>query len=162
MRSFPAIRPQRLRTGLAAAEIPALSRILIVAGNSTFRASLRTLFEAQHEFMVCGDARDVEEAIKKANKLQPGLIILDSAVASINGFETAKALSSALPSIPLFLLMDEYSFGSEKEALLSGVCAVFAKREDLTSLIANARAACGIQDSEAGNGTSDTRRRPSD
>jgi two-component system, NarL family, nitrate/nitrite response regulator NarL len=127
-----------------------MSRILIVAIDSAFRSSLRTLFEAHHEFMVCGDTGDAEEAIKKANKLQPGLIILDSALASINGFETAKALNSALPSVRLFLLMDEYSFGAEKEALHSGIYAVFAKDEDLTCLIANARVACGIKDSGAG------------
>jgi DNA-binding NarL/FixJ family response regulator len=97
-----------------------MSRILIVAIDSASRSSLRTLFEAHHEFMVCGDTGDAEEAIKKANKLQPGLIILDSALASINGFETAKALNSALPSVRLFLLMDEYSFGAEKEACIAG------------------------------------------
>lgn len=145
MQLFPAIRPRRLPAELATGRIPAQSRILIVAKDSSSRSSLCALFEADHEFVVCGDTGDAEEAIKKANRLKPGLIILDSALASINGFDTAKALSAAVPGVRLFLLVDKYTFGAEKEALLSGIDAVFAKDEALTCLIANARAACGLK-----------------
>lgn len=161
MQSFPAIRPRRLPAELATSGIPAQSRILIVAKDSASRSSLCALFEADHEFMVCGDTGDAEEAVKKANRLKPGLIILDSALASINGFDAAKALSAAVPGVRLFLLMDKYTFGAEKEALLSGIYAVFAKDEDFTSLIANARAACGLKDLEEQTETP-ARRQPLD
>lgn len=162
MQLFPAIRPRRLPAELATGGIPAQSRILIVAKDSASRSSLCALFEADHEFMVCGDTGDAEEAIKKANRLKPGLIILDSALSSINGFDTVKAFSAAVPDVRLFLLMDKYTFGAEKEAFLRGIHAVFAKDEDLTCVIANARAACGLKDLEEQNKNGRTRRQPLD
>lgn len=162
MQLFPAIRPRRLPAELATGGIPAQSRVLIVAKDSASRSSLCALFEADHEFMVCGDTGDAEEAVKKASRLKPVLIILDSALVSINGFETAKALSAAVPGVRLFLLMDQYTFGAEKEALLSGFYAVFAKNEDLTCLIANARATCGLKDLKEQNKNGCTRRQPLD
>lgn len=161
MQSFPAIRPRQLPTELAAGGIPVQSRILIVAKDSASRSSLCTLFEADREFLVCGLTGDAEEAVKKANRLKPGLIILDSALASINGFDTAKALSAAVPGVRLFLLMDKYTFSAEKEALHSGIYAVFAKDEDLTCLIANARAVCGLKDLQEQTEMA-TRRQPLD
>lgn len=161
MQSFPAIRPRQLPAELATGGIPARSRILIVAKESASRSSLCALFEADREFMVCGDTGNAEEAIKKANRLNPGLIILDSALASINGLDTAKALRAAVPGVCLFLLVDKYTFGAEKEALHSGIYAVFAKDEDLTCLIANARAACGLKDLQEQTEMT-TRRQPLD
>jgi DNA-binding NarL/FixJ family response regulator len=126
-------------------------KILIIASDSAFRSSLRSLFEAHQEFTVCGDAGDVAEAIKKAKKLRPGLIILDEALPSMNGYESAEALRSVLPSVHLFLLVDQHSFEVEVEALSHGAHAVFAK-EDLTPLISNARVVCSSRQSEGGNG----------
>jgi hypothetical protein len=38
----------------------------------------------------------------------------------------------------------EYNVGVEKKALSNGISAVFSKRDDLATVVANARAVCGI------------------
>ena len=43
------------------------------------------------------------------------------------------------------MLTTEYGPNIEKMALASGIVAVFSKRDDLETLIANARAVCGIE-----------------
>ena len=124
-----------------------MSRILIVASNSDVRSSLRRLFEADPEFTVCVEAGETAEAIKKAQKLQPGLIILDESLPLMNGYEATQALRSVLPRIPLFLLVDQHNFEGEAEALSRGADAVFTKGEDLTLLISNARLVCSTEQS---------------
>lgn len=127
-----------------------MSRILIVAGNSDFRSSLRSLFESDPDFTVCAVAGETAEAIKKAQTLQPGLIILDESLPLMNGYEAAQALKSVLPRIPLFLLVDQHNYEAEAEALSRGADAVFTKGEDLTPLLSNARLVCSKEQSEKG------------
>jgi hypothetical protein len=43
------------------------------------------------------------------------------------------------------MLTADYDVNIEKEALALGITAVFSKRDDLTTLIANARVVCGLE-----------------
>jgi len=47
--------------------------------------------------------------------------------------------------LPIFMLTADYDVNIEKEALAFGITAVFSKLDDLTTLIANARAVCGLE-----------------
>jgi CheY-like chemotaxis protein len=57
----------------------------------------------------------------------------------------AQKLKSITPELPIFMLTTDYSMKIEKEALSSGIVAVFSKQDDLATLVANARAVCGIE-----------------
>jgi DNA-binding NarL/FixJ family response regulator len=58
--------------------------ILIVDDSPLIRRSLRTLFEQQPDWAVCGEAENGCEGIDKAQILHPDLIIMDLAMPRLN------------------------------------------------------------------------------
>lgn len=121
-----------------------MSRVFLAGDNPTSLAMLRDLFEAHSEFSLCGESLGTDEIIVKAERLKPHLVILDFAHWSWEGLPLAEALRQKLPGASLFLFTERRSFDLEREATLRGIDAVFAKDEGLEPLLANARAACGL------------------
>jgi len=122
-------------------------RVFLASGDQTFCEVLRHFFQSEDEFLVCGEARDGIEAVKMAIELAPDLIVLKQETPPMDIFQTAKVIKTALPEIPVFLVMELSDIDAEKKALSSGVEAVFEKTEDDLSslLLKNARAICGLE-----------------
>lgn len=130
--------------------------ILVVDDHEVIRRQLRSLFNSHPEFTVCGEAVHGVDAIEKAQRLSPDLIILDLSMPEMNGLEAASALRYMMPEVPLFLLTAHYNRELELAAFGSGICAVFSKHEDLDSLVARARLELKLHQSS--NGESSTQR----
>ena len=58
--------------------------------------------------------------------------------------DVAGQLKAIAPELPIFMMIEEVNMNVEKEALSRGITAVFSKLDDLATLVANARAVCGI------------------
>jgi DNA-binding NarL/FixJ family response regulator len=119
--------------------------VLIVDGDSGFRKFLYTLFQNGGGFDTCVEARNGVEALAKTKKLLPSLAILDSAMPEMNGLQLVRKLKAIMPEMPIFMLTSENDVDIEKEALSCGITAVFSKLDDMATLVANARAVCGIE-----------------
>ena len=119
--------------------------VLIVDNDDLFRSALRTLFERGPGFDFCIKARSGTEAIDKARHLLPKVAILDFSLPDMDGLKLAQELRKMMPRLPIFMLTADGEFHAEKEALSRGINAVFSKEEDLETLVANARAVCGIE-----------------
>src|SRR5918911_5229458 len=65
--------------------------VLIVDDHPSFRASARTLLEAEG-YDVVGEAEDGESAVAAVQELQPDLVLLDVQLPDIDGFEVAARL----------------------------------------------------------------------
>ena len=118
--------------------------VLIVDGDSSFRKLLNTLFKNGGGFDACVEARNGVQAIAKTKKLLPSLAILDSSMPEMNGLQLVHKLKAIKPELPIFMMTSENDVDSEKEALSCGITAVFSKLDDMATLVANARAVCGI------------------
>ena len=77
--------------------------VLIVDDNAVVRSSLGRLFKAYPEFEVSGEAENGQDAIDKAERLKPDLIILDLAMPVMNGLNVAPILRKMLPDVRLIL-----------------------------------------------------------
>src|SRR6266436_4767523 len=117
-----------------------VASILIVDDHAAIRRALRLAFERQPGFTVCGEAEDGFDAIGKAKKLSPDLIVLDLRMPVMDGLEAARELRRLFPRIPLMMLTCYNSSAAEKQALASGVTAVFSKPDGMQNLIWQARA----------------------
>jgi len=117
-----------------------VASILIVDDHAAIRRALRLAFERQPGFTVCGEAEDGFDAIGKAKKLSPDLIILDLRMPVMDGLEAARELKRLFPQIPLMMLTCYHSSAAEREAKASGIAAVFSKPEGMQNLIWHARA----------------------
>ncbi len=113
--------------------------ILIADDNDAVRRAVCEAFTRDPDFEVCGEAHDGQDAIEKAQRLKPDLIILDFAMPVINGFEAARALRDLMPSVPIimFTLYDD-EFMREK-ARLVGATEVVSKTDDISVLMRTAR-----------------------
>jgi len=121
-----------------------MSTVLIVDDDAAIRKVLRTLFDRGSGFKACAEAADGAEAIAKAKKLLSNLVILDFSIPGMNGLQLARSLKAITPQFPIFMLTADYTVRLEREALLSGITAVFSKLDDLATVVANARAVCGL------------------
>jgi len=119
--------------------------VLIADDDSAFRKQLRNVFDQDSGFDACIEARKGVEALAKTKRQSPDLVILDFSLPDMSGLQLAEELKAITPELPLFLLTTDYSVKLEKKALSSGITAVFSKLDDLATLIANARAVCGIE-----------------
>lgn len=117
-----------------------MASILIVDDHPAIRRALRLAFERQPGFTVCGEAEDGFDAIGKAKKLSPDLIILDLRMPVMDGLDAARELKKLFPQIPLMMLTCYHSSAAEKEARASGITAVFSKPDGMQNLIWQARA----------------------
>ena len=117
-----------------------LASVLIVDDHPAIRRALRTAFERQPGFTVCGEAEDGFDAIAKAKKFSPDLIVLDLRMPVMDGLEAARELKRLFPRVPLMMLTCYHSSAAEKQALASGVTAVFSKPDGMQNLIWQARA----------------------
>ena len=113
--------------------------ILIADDNDAVRRAVCEVFTRDSDFEVCGEAHDGQDAIEKAQRLHPDLIILDLAMPVMNGLEAARALRDLMPSVPIimFTLYDD-EFMREK-ARLVGATEVVSKTDDISVLMRTAR-----------------------
>lgn len=122
-------------------------RVFIACSDISLIRRLHDAFRSEDHFEVCGEAIYGAEPFGEAIRLHPDLVILELGSSPQEGFNAAKALKKARPDLAIFLITDRHGVHEEKEALASGVDAVFEKDFDYKSMIMNARAACGLTSS---------------
>jgi two-component system, chemotaxis family, chemotaxis protein CheY len=121
----------RVRTEQTGTE---LKRILVVDDSDAVRDVIRTFLE-NTGFEVCGEASDGLEAIEKATKLKPNLIVLDLSMPGMNGVEAAAALGQLMPEVPVVVLTMYGDLLGEAMAAGLGVKAVVGKADGMHKLV---------------------------
>jgi CheY-like chemotaxis protein len=77
--------------------------ILIADDSASMRLSVRMLLEGRHRELVVREAVDGLDAVEKAKKSKPDLILLDLAMPRLNGAEAAAVLKNDMPETPVIL-----------------------------------------------------------
>ena len=103
-------------------------KVVIVDDHPSFRASARSLLEAEG-YEVVGEAADGAEALAAVTALHPDLVLLDVQLPDIDGFEVAERLgaTSDPPQIVLTSSRDGADYGACIAA--SGACGFVPKAE---------------------------------
>ena len=83
---------------------PALIRILVVDDHTLFRRGLTALLGRDPQLLVVGDAADASQAIRKAQELQPDLILLDNHLPGVNGVDALPGLRQVAPTACILML----------------------------------------------------------
>ena len=79
-------------------------RILIVDDHTLFRRGLTALLSRDSQLVVVGDAADAGQAQRKAQELQPDVILLDNHLPGVNGVDALPALHEAAPDARILML----------------------------------------------------------
>ena len=72
--------------------------ILIADDHELVRRGIRTLFEGRPEWKICGEAATGREAIEKARKLGPDVVLLDITMPEKTGLEALAEIMAIDPS----------------------------------------------------------------
>jgi DNA-binding NarL/FixJ family response regulator len=115
-------------------------RVFLVCDDPGFGEKLRSFFDLQDNFHVCGKTAPSVAALQNAHKLLPDVAIVVAHDA--HDFKIADHFKKLMPRLPLFLMTATPSVETEKKALSHGVQAVFSVDDDLMTLALNAQEVC--------------------
>jgi two-component system nitrate/nitrite response regulator NarL len=102
-------------------------RILVVDDHTLFRRGLTALLSREASFQVVGDAADAGEAQRRAQALQPDLILLDNHLPGVNGVDALPALREAAPKARVLMLTVSEDEQDLAAALRGGACGYLLK-----------------------------------
>jgi two-component system vancomycin resistance associated response regulator VraR len=110
-------------------------RVLIADDSSSVRDVIRTFLRNHEEIEICGEAVDGLEALEKAQRLKPDLVLLDLVMPEINGVEVASILKNKMPNIRIILFtMYTERIGKFLSSAI-GVDAVLSKPDGMTRMV---------------------------
>jgi two-component system nitrate/nitrite response regulator NarL len=118
-----------------------LIRILVVDDHTLFRRGLIALLGRDPRLSVVGDAADASQAQRKAQELQPDLILLDNHLPGVNGVDALPALLESVPSVRVLMLTVSEDENDLAAALRGGAAGYLLKTMegyDLTAAIQRA------------------------
>ena len=118
--------------------------VLIVDDNSQVREMVRSRFESQHDFQICGEAVNGREAIEKAAQFKPDLIILDFSMPVMDGIQAGSILSKSMPSVVLILFTMHSNAAVCAKARSAGLSAIISKDGGLDDLVSQAQTLLGL------------------
>lgn len=78
--------------------------ILIADDHAIVRHGLRVLLETQPGWTICGEAQNGYEAIRKAEHLQPDIVILDISMPELNGVVATNRIREVAPRARILVL----------------------------------------------------------
>ena len=114
-------------------------RVLVVDDQSLVRAGFRMLLGGEEDIEVVAEASNGVEAIEKAARFQPNVILMDIRMPELDGLEATRQILAADDSARILILttfdLDEYVY----EALRAGASGFVLKDEPPEQLLAAIR-----------------------
>jgi two-component system, NarL family, response regulator NreC len=80
------------------------TRILICDDHALFREGVKSILAAHPSFEVVGQAGDGQEGVEMAKRLHPDVVLLDISMPGLKGFDAARRIRKAEPSVKVLML----------------------------------------------------------
>jgi DNA-binding NarL/FixJ family response regulator len=118
-------------------------RVLVADDQSMVRAGFRLLLSGEEDIDVVAEADNGAEAVTKAARFQPTVVLMDIRMPELDGLEATRRILAADPAARVLILttfdLDEYIF----EALSAGASGFVLKDEPPEQLLAAIRTVAG-------------------
>ncbi len=118
-------------------------RVLLVEDFEPFRRAIRSILGKHSSLQIVGEASDGLEAVRKAEELQPDLILLDIGLPTLNGMEAARRIRIKSPQSKIIFVTQESSADVVEEALNLGGVGYVVKTRIASDLLAAVDAVLG-------------------
>jgi len=115
-------------------------KVLLVDDHAVMRMGLAALLGTQKQIEIVGDTGDGASAIRKAQKLQPDVVIIDLMMPVMDGVETTRQLLEKQPDAKVLILTTFGTADGIAHALAAGAKGAITKTVDLKELLAAIRA----------------------
>ncbi len=118
-----------------------MTRVLIADDDDLMRAGLVELLSGEPEIEIVGEASTGREAVERARRLDPDVVLMDVRMPDLDGIEATRELTHAAPRARVLILttfeQDDYVFG----ALRAGASGFLLKRARRSLLSRSPRSA---------------------
>jgi DNA-binding NarL/FixJ family response regulator len=95
-------------------------RILVVDDHPVVRRGIRTLLGGRGEWEIVDEAQDGVEAVEKANRLKPDVILLDVSMPRMDGLEACRQIRKNVPQSEILMVTQHDSPQMMREAIEAG------------------------------------------
>ena len=109
--------------------------ILVADDHDVVRRGLRSLLQSRSGWQVCGEAENGREAVERAQKLKPSVVILDVTMPEMGGVEATRQILKALPKTEVLVLTMHDSEELVREVLDAGARGYVLKTDTGRDLI---------------------------
>ncbi len=118
-------------------------RVLVVEDFEPFRQLTRSMLGKRSDLQIICEVSDGLEAVRKAEKLKPDLILLDVGLPTLNGFEAARQIRTASPNSKIIFVTQESAPAIVEEALVQGAMGYVVKTVVASDLLTAVDAVLG-------------------
>jgi DNA-binding NarL/FixJ family response regulator len=109
--------------------------VLVVEDFEPFRRFVCSTLGKRTELQIVGEASDGLDAVHKAQELQPGLIVLDIGLPTLNGIEAAQRIRKLAPQSKVLFVSQETSGDVVQTALNTGAKGYVVKADAASELL---------------------------
>jgi len=110
-------------------------KIIIVEDNDIIREGFELLINSMNSYEVMETFSSCEDAIKKAVKLDPDVILMDIELPGMNGIEGTKKLKAMLPNTDIIVITIHENSDLVFQALCAGASGYMTKNTDHSKLL---------------------------
>jgi DNA-binding NarL/FixJ family response regulator len=114
--------------------------VLLVDDHRLVRAGLETLVDSAPDMAVVGSAADGAEAVEKAARLRPDVVLMDLSMPGMDGVAATRRILAADPGVQVLVLTSFSDNGRVLDALDAGAVGYLLKDSDPTALLDAVRA----------------------
>lgn len=117
-----------------------MTKVLIADDHALMRMGLKALLETQRDIEIVGESSDGRDAVRKAKKLLPDVVIMDILMPGTDGIEATREMTGALPDVKVLILTTSTSSDDLSRAIHAGAAGAVLKSEANVRLLAAIRA----------------------
>jgi DNA-binding NarL/FixJ family response regulator len=110
-------------------------RILVADDHELVRCGIRGLLRARPGWTVVGEAMNGREAVEKANRLKPDIVILDISMPDLDGLQATRRIREVVPTTKVVVLTMHDSDQMMRRVLHAGALGYVLKSALATQLV---------------------------
>jgi len=120
-------------------------RILVADDHEIIRRGLRAVLEAQSDWEVTDEASTGLEAVMKAERYKPDVVLMDISMPELNGLEAARRIRRSLPTVEVLFLTMHESEQMIREGIEAGGRGFLLKSDAGNELVPAVKSVCHHQ-----------------
>ena len=115
--------------------------VFLADDHAVVRRGIRSILEAEADFIIVGEASDGLETVRLVERLAPDLLILDIMMPGLNGLDALRIIKQRVPQTRVMMLSMYNDLAFIAESLQCGALGYVLKADGINDIVTAARAA---------------------